>query len=255
MTQHKRDRPAGARVKLIMAALTSAILLLAASPAPAQQSGPNQVLFGGKLIDGIGSDIQRVTPLAAGRLAVSHPSPIFPPTAKLTSGALVKVLIEVDEKGTVSNILGVDGPADLTSNASSAVQTWTFRPYIHAGKATPIVTTIPLLFQPAQGSSPAQVLYVPSTIRISGGVLAGLNEHKVIPQRITGAVSGTVVLQVLVDPHGYVAAATATSGPLALHAACEDAVMQWRYQPYLLNGEPTWVESTVVIRYNVGTPQ
>ena len=250
MNQYKRGLPAWVAILTLGALALSA----AAQQAPLQP-GPNQILFGGKLIDGVGADVQRVSPMAAGKLVLSHSLPTFPANSQLHSGALVKVLIEVDEKGTISNIFGVDGPADLTSNASSAVQTWTFRPYIHAGKATPIVTTIPLLFQPAIGSSPAQVLFVSSTIRISGGVLAGLNEHKVTPQRISGAISGTVVLQILVDPHGYVAAATAISGPLALHAPCEDAVMQWRYQPYLLNGEPTWVESTVVIRYNGGTPQ
>jgi protein TonB len=31
-----------------------------------------------------------------------------------------------------------------------------------------------------------------------------------------------------------------------------DAVRQWRYRPYMLNGEPTEVETTVTVNFNLG---
>jgi TonB family protein len=210
--------------------------------------------FAGKMID-VSEQYQRVAPMAAGRLVLSNPLPSVPASSTRKTGTLVKVLIEVDEKGVVTNVLATDGPADLTAAASSAVQGWTFRPYMVAGKAQPMVTNMPLLFLPANAGQPAKVLFVPQLVRISGGVLASQNTHKVLPPRPSMEFSGTVILQVLVDPQGQVAAVGAISGPQALRASCEDAVAQWRYQPYLLNGQPTWVESTAVMKFTWGQPQ
>ena len=42
------------------------------------------------------------------------------------------------------------------------------------------------------------------------------------------------------------------SGPEMLRAARSDAVRNWRYKPYLLNGEPTEVETTITVNFNFG---
>jgi protein TonB len=36
-----------------------------------------------------------------------------------------------------------------------------------------------------------------------------------------------------------------------LKGAALDAVRQWRYKPYLLNGEPTEVDTTVTVNFNL----
>jgi periplasmic protein TonB len=37
-----------------------------------------------------------------------------------------------------------------------------------------------------------------------------------------------------------------------LQASAMDAVRQWRYKPYLLNGEPVEVETTVNVIFSLG---
>jgi len=37
-----------------------------------------------------------------------------------------------------------------------------------------------------------------------------------------------------------------------LRASALDAVRSWRYKPYLLNGEPTEVDTTVTVNFNFG---
>ncbi|MFZ0338819.1 MAG: energy transducer TonB [Terracidiphilus sp.] len=42
------------------------------------------------------------------------------------------------------------------------------------------------------------------------------------------------------------------SGPEMLQQAALDAVQQWRYRPYLFNGEPVEVRTTVNIIFTLG---
>jgi protein TonB len=42
------------------------------------------------------------------------------------------------------------------------------------------------------------------------------------------------------------------SGPDLLQQAALDAVKQWRYRPYLLNGEPVEVRTTINIIFTLG---
>ena len=41
-----------------------------------------------------------------------------------------------------------------------------------------------------------------------------------------------------------------TGNPLLIKAAL-DAVQQWRYRPYLLNGEPVEVETQITVRFTM----
>jgi protein TonB len=41
------------------------------------------------------------------------------------------------------------------------------------------------------------------------------------------------------------------SGPPVLQQAAIDAVKQWRYRPYLLNGEPVEVETTIEVEFKL----
>jgi outer membrane biosynthesis protein TonB len=241
---------------LLTLTLTAAVALSGATTSRAQATqaptmpGPTQVLFAGKIIDGIPPETKRVTPGALLKRATNSSLPAYPPAATLTAGSLVQVLVLVGGDGLVANILGVDGPAELTSAASSAVQQWQFRPSGGSDAAAQMVGTVNLVFTPASNGEAAHVMVLPNLARISGGVLAGVNTHKVMPAPFQGHASGTVVLQVVIDPHGAVAAVNPMSGPLALQQAWIEAVSQWRYRPYLLNGEPAWVVSTVVARAN-----
>ena len=92
-------------------------------------------------------------------------------------------------------------------------------------------------------------------IRVSSGVIAGLILHKVdpvYPQEAKDAgVSGVVILAALIDDHGKIAKLSVVSGPEKLCDAATTAVNQWTYKPYLLNGRPVFVQTTITINFNL----
>jgi protein TonB len=65
-------------------------------------------------------------------------------------------------------------------------------------------------------------------------------------------VQGAVVLEAIIDREGRVDNLKVLSGnPLLVRAAC-DAVLQWRYRPTLLNGEPVEVLTQVTVNFSLG---
>lgn len=72
------------------------------------------------------------------------------------------------------------------------------------------------------------------------------------PSAITMRVQGAVMLEALIGREGRVENLRVLSGhPLLVRAACE-AVLQWRYRPTLLNGEPVEVLTQVTVNFNLG---
>jgi protein TonB len=86
-------------------------------------------------------------------------------------------------------------------------------------------------------------------MRVSSGVMEGSVFYKPAPlyPAIAKAVGigGTVVLQATISKSGTIENLRVVSGPAMLQQAAMDAVKTWRYRPYLLNGEPVEVETTV----------
>jgi protein TonB len=91
--------------------------------------------------------------------------------------------------------------------------------------------------------------------RVSSGVMAGMLVHTVIPTypAIGRAVraQGTVQLQATISRDGTIENLRVVSGPPLLQQAAMDAVKQWRYRPYLLNGEPVEVETTINVDFKL----
>ena len=65
-------------------------------------------------------------------------------------------------------------------------------------------------------------------------------------------ISGAVVLKAVISKEGTIEQLAVVSGPEELRAASLDAVKEWRYKPYLLNGDVTEVETTITVNYNLG---
>lgn len=64
-------------------------------------------------------------------------------------------------------------------------------------------------------------------------------------------VSGKVVLDATIARDGTIAHLRVVSGPAVLQQSALDAVRQWRYKPYLLNGETVAVQTTVNVIYTL----
>lgn len=91
---------------------------------------------------------------------------------------------------------------------------------------------------------------------VSSGVMYGHLLYKATPvyPAIARAarVEGTVVLQAIISKSGTIENLRVISGPAMLQAAAIDAVKQWRYQPYELDGQPVEVETTVNVVFTMG---
>jgi periplasmic protein TonB len=67
------------------------------------------------------------------------------------------------------------------------------------------------------------------------------------PDAAKSAGPGSVVLQVLITRDGAVQDAKFLQGSFLLARAAIDAVKQWHFKPYLLNGRPVSVQSTITL--------
>jgi periplasmic protein TonB len=64
-------------------------------------------------------------------------------------------------------------------------------------------------------------------------------------------VQGTVLLSPLIARDGSVKQLNVISGPAMLRQAALDAVRQWTYRPYLLNGQPVEVFTEVEVNFSL----
>jgi periplasmic protein TonB len=96
----------------------------------------------------------------------------------------------------------------------------------------------------------------PRTLTISSGVMAGNLLEKTVPQYPAipkaARIQGTVVLQATIGKTGTIQNLRVIDGPAMLQQAALDAVRTWRYKPYLLNGQPMEVETTVNVVFSLG---
>ena len=63
---------------------------------------------------------------------------------------------------------------------------------------------------------------------------------------------GTVVLQVLIARDGSVQDAKFMQGSLVFARNAIDAVRQWKFKPYLLNGRPVSVQTQLTVKFKPG---
>jgi periplasmic protein TonB len=66
-------------------------------------------------------------------------------------------------------------------------------------------------------------------------------------------ISGTVVVNAVIDEHGNVVQAHIVSGHPLLMTAALNAVLQWKYEPTLLNGTPVAIEMEVTVHFSFGS--
>ena len=64
-------------------------------------------------------------------------------------------------------------------------------------------------------------------------------------------IQGPVVLAAVISKAGTIDNLHALSGHPMLIPAAIDAVSQWRYRPYILNGEPVEVETQITVNFNL----
>jgi periplasmic protein TonB len=101
----------------------------------------------------------------------------------------------------------------------------------------------------------APKIATPQRVRVSSGVVSGLLLRKVNPTYPPLArqarIQGTVVLQAQISKTGDIENLQLISGHPMLAPAAIEAVKQWKYKPYLLNGEPVEVDTQVQVNFTL----
>jgi periplasmic protein TonB len=106
------------------------------------------------------------------------------------------------------------------------------------------------LLRPA---TPVLPRLAPQKVRVSSGVAEGMLIHQVKPPYPVAAkmarVEGNPALQAVIGKDGSIQNLRVISGHPLLTSAALEAVKQWRYKPYYLNGEPVEVETQIVVNF------
>lgn len=101
---------------------------------------------------------------------------------------------------------------------------------------------------PAAASAPKKPLLISGNMKQP--VLVYAPELLYPPLAKVAHVAGTVVILAVIDEHGNVVQARAVSGPPLLVPAALRSVSQRRYQPTILDGEPTSVQLNVIVDFH-----
>jgi len=92
-------------------------------------------------------------------------------------------------------------------------------------------------------------------IRVSQGVMEANVLHKVQPDYPAEAkanhIQGDVIFVANIDEQGNIAELKIVSGPPELAQAATEAVRQWKYKPFTIDGEPVEVETVIKIRFQM----
>jgi len=96
---------------------------------------------------------------------------------------------------------------------------------------------------------------VSGPVRVSSSVVEGLLIRKTVPHYPPIAramhLEGTVALAATISKAGTIENLHVVSGPPVLQLAAVNAVKTWLYRPYLLNGDPVEVETTVDVIFTL----
>jgi periplasmic protein TonB len=105
--------------------------------------------------------------------------------------------------------------------------------------------------------SPSPARAATGPLHISSGVSQGLlivPIRPVYPAIAKAAhVEGTVIIEAVISRTGTIESLHVVSGPPMLQRAAIDAIQAARYQPYLLNGAATAVETTITVNFRMGS--
>jgi TonB family protein len=93
------------------------------------------------------------------------------------------------------------------------------------------------------------------TLSVSQGVSQGLLIKKPQPTYPPNAlrmrIEGSVLLLATISKEGDISAVKVLSGDTNLAKAAAEAVKQWKYKPYLLNGEPVEIQTQVTVNFKL----
>jgi TonB family protein len=197
--------------------------------------------------------------VVAGRI-LTHPMPVYPKDAKkkhITGQVVLHAIIGPD--GKIQQLVALTGPEELRASALDAVQRWTYLPYEVTGRPVAVDTTITVSYaigpQPdsrTNGSS-LNLATGEETIELPADAkeLRKVKKDTVVyPQNAREqGIAGDVTLSINISEDGHVETADVISGPEPLRGAAVEAVRQWVYPPYKVQGKCKRVHTVVTVSF------
>jgi TonB family protein len=141
-------------------------------------------------------------------------------------------------------------------SASGASMRWAY--FVFAEDAFRYLGELPDLRMAAKAATTPEEQPSPQLtrrIRVEGNVMMAKIEHQVAPvyppDAAAAHIEGTVLLHTIIGENGAVKELQYVSGPPQLTRAAMDAVRRWRYPPFLLNGQPVEVDTSIAVQFNL----
>ena len=210
------------------------------SPAPEQSlgtpvAGPSSAKPSAAVVadvSGVKASVPAKTPAVANDVTVIKPSGQAKPEQPETLVVKNSPVAEAKAEPEAQEPEQAPAPASIATDSSSNV-------------LSSLVNTTAVNVQKA----PAQ------TLRLSQGVSQGLLIKRVQPEYPAQArqmrLEGKVELQANISKTGSITAVKQLSGDGTLGRAAIDAVRQWKYKPYYLNGEPIEIQTQITVNFKL----
>jgi TonB family protein len=205
--------------------------------------------------------------------------PVYPEEARaahIQGRVVLKVTISLEGEVEKADLLS--GHPMLVAAAIDAVKQWRYRPDLLDGQPAERETEAIVEFSlesregtgdadaatgaasvaPSEmsGSTPATPhIATPQRVRVSQGVANALAVKKVTPEYPPEArkerIQGTVLMHAMIDKAGDIVELDLVTGHPILAPAAIDAVRQWQYRPYLLDGKPIEVDTQIMVNFTL----
>jgi len=108
---------------------------------------------------------------------------------------------------------------------------------------------------PNIASGPVNVPKPAQVVRVSQGVMEGLLVKRVQPrypaQAMQMRIQGSVEMQATISKTGDITNLKVVSGDGLLSRAAQEAVKQWKYKPYYLNGDPVEIQTQILVNFKL----
>lgn len=184
------------------------------------------------------------------------PPPPSPPVRASGGGRAVSVAASFDPPGRIPR--GIPIPADAAESLDPGIMVGNIPGLGSSGGGTwdgieGLALTPPVVHPlPPPPPPPAKEPKVPVRIGVLEPSKLIRQVTPVYPRLAVAAhVSGTVVLEAVVDEEGNVTSVKSLSGHVLLVPAAVEAVKQWKYTPTIMNGEPVPVLAVITVTFTL----
>jgi TonB family protein len=189
--------------------------------------------------------------------------------AKGVQGKVV-IRLHISETGDVDRTEIVSGDPLLAAYAESAMKIWKFKPFIRNGQPVRVSKEVPWDFVlKGDTSSPCAVVQAVDAMNLAhhrredrdgsrmldSKVMEGSLTHRVEPEypviAKVGRIQGVVILAATIGKDGLIHNLKPLCGHPVLIRASMDAIKQWRYRPYTVDGQPVELKTTIKTEFHM----